>query len=266
MAEKKVFDELFALDLTDKVEGKSTGQKNKDGSDVILNYLSWSYAWAEVKKRYPNIQYEIKKFDGLPYVYDEKTGYMVYTSVTIDGITHEMWLPVMDSANKAMKAEPYKYTTGYGQYQKEKTCAAATMFDVNKTIMRCLVKNLAMFGLGLYIYAGEDLPSDMDDEPKEDKKPKKSAEKPVDKSNEKSDAQKNAEMIAEAKSNPDLLPDPNRTPEYRAKRVREEIKRVGRDEKKLLENAKVEKWEDLTDARFVTLMAFLDKELKKKQK
>lgn len=119
-----------------------------------LTYLSWAWAWAEVKKAYPDANYTIEKFNGLPYVYDENTGYMVYTTVTIGGITHEMWLPVMDGANKAMKAEPYKYTTRYG----EKTCEAATMFDVNKAIMRCLVKNLAMFGLGLYIYAGEDLP------------------------------------------------------------------------------------------------------------
>lgn len=119
-----------------------------------LTYLSWAWAWAEVKKAYPDANYAIEKFNGLPYVYDENTGYMVYTTVTIEGITHEMWLPVMDGANKAMKAKPYKYQTRYG----EKTCEAATMFDVNKAIMRCLVKNLAMFGLGLYIYAGEDLP------------------------------------------------------------------------------------------------------------
>ena len=119
-----------------------------------LSYLSWAWAWAEVKKAYSDAVYSIEKFNGLPYVYDENTGYMVYTTVTIEGITHEMWLPVMDGANKAMKAKPYEYQTRYGK----KTCEAATMFDVNKTIMRCLVKNLAMFGLGLYIYAGEDLP------------------------------------------------------------------------------------------------------------
>ena len=88
-------------------------------------------------------------------MYDENTGYMVFTTVTIDGITHMMWLPVMDGANKAMKNQPYTYAT---KYNGEKTVDAATMFDINKTIMRCLVKNLAMFGLGLYIYAGEDLP------------------------------------------------------------------------------------------------------------
>lgn len=124
-----------------------------------LSYLSWPNAWAETMKAYPDAGYEVvKQPNGLPYTYDPNTGYMVYTRVTIDGVTREMFLPVMDGANKAMKAEPYTYYTGYGQYRKEKTCEAATMFDVNKAIMRCLVKNLAMFGLGLYIYAGEDLP------------------------------------------------------------------------------------------------------------
>ena len=138
-----VFETLYHLNVNEHTESRDN-----------LTYLSWAWAWAEVKAKYPEAQYEIVKFVGIPYVYDERTGYMVYTNVTIGGITHEMWLPVMDSKNKAMKAQPYTYSTKYG----DKTVEAATMFDVNKTIMRCLVKNLAMFGLGLYIYAGEDLP------------------------------------------------------------------------------------------------------------
>ena len=121
-----------------------------------LTYLSWSWAWSEFKKAFPEAQYEVVKFDGIPYVYDEKTGYMVYTRVTADNITYEMWLPVMDSSNNAMKSESYEIKTKY----KTITVAAATMTDINKTIMRCLVKNLAMFGLGLYIYSGEDLPEE----------------------------------------------------------------------------------------------------------
>ena len=121
-----------------------------------LTYLSWAWAWGEFKKVYPEATYEVVKFDGKPYVYDENLGYMCYTTVTVGDLTHEMWLPVMDGSNKAMKATPYEYTTKYGK----KTCEAATMFDINKTIMRCLTKNLAMFGLGLYIYAGEDLPEE----------------------------------------------------------------------------------------------------------
>lgn len=157
MADKQtVFEVLNNANVNDHTEEvKSEYGKN-------LTYLSWAWAWAEIKKRYPEAKYEIVKFDGIPYVYDEKTGYMVYTNVTIEGITHEMWLPVLDSKNKAMKAEPYTYTTKNG----EKTVEAATMFDINKTIMRCLTKNLAMFGLGLYIYAGEDLPETEKEEAK----------------------------------------------------------------------------------------------------
>lgn len=150
--ENNVFNELNQVNVNEHVEKKNTGKTS-------LSYLSWAWAWAETKKRYPDATYEIVKFEnGLPYCFDPKTGYMVYTKVTIGGITHEMWLPVMDSHNAAMLAEPYKVQTKYNSYTVEK----CTMFDVNKTIMRCLTKNLAMFGLGLYIYAGEDLPEDED--------------------------------------------------------------------------------------------------------
>lgn len=147
--QKDVFNTLFAVNVNEHVEKKNTGK-------ATLSYLSWAFAWAEAKKRYPDANYEIVKFEnGLPYCYDENTGYMVYTKVTIEGVTHEMWLPVMDSHNDAMLSKPYEVKTKYGSYTVDK----CTMFDVNKTIMRCLTKNLAMFGLGLYIYAGEDLPT-----------------------------------------------------------------------------------------------------------
>lgn len=157
MAEEKktAFEILNAVNVNDHTEVKDTGK-------VKLTYLSWAWAWAEVKKRFPTASYEIIKFDGLPYVYDEKTGFMVYTKVTIEGVTHEMWLPVMDGNNRAMLDHPYEVKTKYNSF----TVQAATMFDVNKTIMRCLTKNLAMFGLGLYIYAGEDLPEDPDEDVK----------------------------------------------------------------------------------------------------
>lgn len=146
------FDMLNAVNVNDYTEKKET-----DGGRTLLTYLSWPFAWAEVKKRFPEAQYTIlKDADGLPYFSDPRTGIIVYTTVTIDGITHEMWLPVMDSNNKAMRFEQYEIQTKY----KTITVKPATMFDINKTIMRCLVKNLAMFGLGLYIYAGEDLPEE----------------------------------------------------------------------------------------------------------
>lgn len=141
------FEILNQIDLTGKIE------KKKD-----LSYLSWASAWAEIKKNFPNASYQVIKHgeQQLPYQMDERTGYLVTTEMTIDGITHQMWLPVMDGSNKAMKTESYKYKTKYG----DKTVEAATMFDINKTIMRCLVKNMAMFGLGLYVYEGEELPQD----------------------------------------------------------------------------------------------------------
>ena len=161
-----VFETLNALNINGHTE-----TKNVSGKD--LTYLSWPWAWAEVKKRYPDAHYTIwKNENGLPYTVDPLTGYMVYTSVTIDGITHEMWLPVMNGANKAMRPEAYEYKAG----NYTKTCEAASMMDINKTIMRCLVKNLAMFGLGLYIYAGEDLPEAEQAEQEEQKQ--KAATKP----------------------------------------------------------------------------------------
>lgn len=170
---KEKFQELYSLNVNEYVEKKND-----------LSYLSWSFAWAEFKKVYPDATYEVKKDEnGRCYFGDENIGYMVYTTVTAGGLTYEMWLPVMDGANKSMKLTPYQYTVKnknfkyatlnkedgkyydkYGNEQTEyetKTVEAITMFDVNKTVMRCLVKNLAMFGLGLYIYAGEDLPEDI---------------------------------------------------------------------------------------------------------
>lgn len=141
----KTFEQIRSINVSNKIE------KKKD-----LSYLSWSWAWDEFKQACPDATYEIvKDANGIPY-FETKAGVMCYTKVTTGGITHEMWLPVMDGANKPMKAEAYTYKTKFG----EKTCDAFDMFDVNKTLMRCLTKNLAMFGLGLYIYSGEDLPTD----------------------------------------------------------------------------------------------------------
>lgn len=153
-----LFNLLYQIDVKDVTE-KRNG----------LTYLSWAWAWAEVSKRVDEIDYSIYKDEQThqPYMFDEKTGYMVFTTIKIDGVSREMWLPVMDSSNKAMKDKPYTYKVKKykdknwtGDYI-DKTCEAATMFDINKTIMRCLVKNLAMFGLGLYIFTGEDMPQDV---------------------------------------------------------------------------------------------------------
>lgn len=133
-----VFERLSKINVNEYVE-------KKDG----LTYLSWAWAWSVTKKECPDASYTL-----LPTEYDDALGFMCHTSVTIEGQTLEMWLPVMDGKNKSMKKQAYTYSTKYGDKQVE----AATTFDINKTMMRCLVKNLAMFGLGIYIYAGEDLP------------------------------------------------------------------------------------------------------------
>lgn len=153
----EVFSNLVSVNVNDHVEEKNN-----------LKYLSWSWAWAEVMKRYPSATYEIKMFDGKPYLHDPALGFIVMTSITIEGIERTMWLPVMDGANKAMKEQKYTYKVKEyenrrwtGQYV-DKEVEPATMFDINTAIMRCLVKNIAMFGLGLYIYSGEDLPPDKD--------------------------------------------------------------------------------------------------------
>ena len=145
--------ELFryfnTLDVTGHIEKKNG-----------LSYLSWPFAVQEARRKCPDFSFSIQTFNGYPYQFDPKTGYMVYTTVTMGGVTIPMWLPVMDSSNKAMKDVPYEYEV-YDKFKKQytkKKVEAATMFEINKTIMRCLVKNLAMFGLGLHIYAGEDLP------------------------------------------------------------------------------------------------------------
>ena len=161
--DNKLFNSLYKITVNDVVE-----KRNK------LTYLSWAWAWAEVSKICEEVDYEIYRDPEThrPYLFDEKTGYMVFTSITVNGVKRDMWLPVMDGAHKAMKDEPYTYEVNDYQWNNEtkkkeivgkieKRVEAATMFDINKTIMRCLVKNLAMFGLGLYIFAGEDMPEDV---------------------------------------------------------------------------------------------------------
>lgn len=165
---RETFDQLYKVNVSAKTEKKNG-----------LTYLSWAWAWAEFVKICPESKYEIKTFDGKPWLYDDKLGYMVFTSITVGDDTKEMWLPVMDGANKAMKDHPYKYLAKQWVYDEkerknvqkmvEKTCEPASMFDINKTIMRCLTKNISMFGLGLYIYAGEDLPEDVKEEVKNER-------------------------------------------------------------------------------------------------
>lgn len=198
------FETLYAVNVNDHTEPKGK-----------LTYLSWTWAWAEVKKKYPDAVYAVWKDENhIPYIHDPKTGYMVFTTVTIEGLTHEMWLPIMDSRNNAM--------------------TSPTMFDVNRAIMRCLTKNLAMFGLGLYVYAGEDLP----------------------------DGEETQESIPKVK--PEAPPVEKQTNETKVEKVhiatlKDAMKQKGVTDKTVLDTFKVKTFEDLTIAQFEVALKKLDK-------
>lgn len=129
------FEELNAVNVNDKTE-----QKNG------LTYLAWAYAWGEVKKRYPEASYVIyENAQGWNYHTDGRTCW-VKTGVSIEGIEHIEELPVMNNRNQSIPLEN------------------VTSCDVNKAIQRSLTKACARHGLGLYIYAGEDLPENEKEE------------------------------------------------------------------------------------------------------
>ena len=150
--------------------------KNKDVSKNVeivnkFKYLSWTHAWAEIKTIDENANYELisNPFNGLPYFGDDMVGYFVRTKVTFQNITHEMILPVLNGANKSMKKDSYTYTV-FDKYTKkniDKTVEAIDSFAINKAIMRCFVKCIAMHGLGLNLYTGEDFPVNQDESIKE---------------------------------------------------------------------------------------------------
>lgn len=152
---RNYFKELYCFNVNENKE-----QKNK------LDYLSWAWAWAEVKKMHPGADfkiYESKNPDGwdINYFSDGRTCW-VKVGVMIDCLEHIITLPVMDFKNQSIPLEK------------------VTSFDVNKAIMRCLAKACALHGLGLYIYAGEDLPEDDPDLKKETKPTqKKQVEKKI---------------------------------------------------------------------------------------
>lgn len=141
------FSRLYDINVNGKTEKKNG-----------LTYLSWSWAWAEVKKLFPDATYTVYETDaGINYFTDGKTCW-VKTGVTINGIEHIEYLPVMNHRNQSIRLED------------------VTSMDVNKAIQRSITKACARHGLGLYIYAGEDLPEEETAAPP--KPPQKSAAKP----------------------------------------------------------------------------------------
>ena len=124
-----VFETLNGVNVNEHTEKKNG-----------LTYLSWAWAWGELLKRFPDSTYTIyENRDGWCYHTDGKTCW-VKTGVTVEGKEYIEMLPVMDFKNRSIPAD------------------AVTSFDVNKAIQRSLTKAVARHGLGLYIYAGEDLP------------------------------------------------------------------------------------------------------------
>ena len=128
MSEKTTFASIWATLSQVDVSGRIEKKQN-------LSFLSWSWAWGTLMEHYPQAEYSFQE----PAEAQKDGSVMVYCTVTIDGLSRQMWLPVMDFKNQAI--------------------SNPDAVQVNKAKMRCLVKCLAMFGLGHYIYAGEDLPS-----------------------------------------------------------------------------------------------------------
>ena len=127
-----------------------------------LSYLSWAWAWGVLMEHYPQASYLFYQGeDDVPYVKFPDGTAEVRCRVSIDNLTREMTLSVMDNRNNAIQNPNSR--------------------QVNDTKMRCLVKCLAMYGLGHYIYAGEDVPSSDKEEPKQESKNMAKVSKPVEK-------------------------------------------------------------------------------------
>lgn len=120
------FRRLFQIDVSSYIEKK--GQ---------FSYLSWPFAVAQLRLADPDASWEVKRFDGLPYLVTD-LGVFVEVAVTVAGVTLSQIHPVLDSKNRPIHVP--------------------SSFDINTSIQRCLVKAIALHGLGLSIYAGEDLP------------------------------------------------------------------------------------------------------------
>ena len=152
MEEKNYFELLNSINVNDKTEKKNG-----------LTYLSWAWAWGEVKKKFPDATYKIYETTNpqgyvCNYYTDGRTCW-VKTGVIIQGIEHIEDLPVMDYKNKSIPLEN------------------VNSFDVNKAIQRSLTKAVARHGLGLYIYAGEDLPEEERNDNKIDQMDEKQLER-----------------------------------------------------------------------------------------
>lgn len=161
MSNLTLFEQLFTRNVNDRVEKKTAGK-------ATLSYLSWAWAWAEIKKVDPKASSVIHEFplEGnehimVPYL-KTPNGYFVKVSVTIQDHTETEWLPVMDANNNALGSVAQvwsKEKNAQGKsFKVEERLPEPTAMEINKAHKRCLVKAIALHGLGLYIFSGEDLP------------------------------------------------------------------------------------------------------------
>ena len=155
MERPDTFKKLSALNLNDVKEQKGEGRN-------ALDYISWAWAWQRLHELYPTATSTIyKNAQGWNYHTDGRTCW-VEVGVTVEGLEFVEHLPVMDNRNHSIPANQ------------------VTSFDVNKAIKRCLTKAIAAHGLGLYVYAGEDLPDAADNALREETNKAIAATKPVD--------------------------------------------------------------------------------------
>ena len=141
-----------------------------------LTYLSWAWAWQEALKVDPAATFHVQTFGDKPYM-DVNGTAMVWVTVTMGGRSRTCFLPVMNSQNAPISAAGRTFKDKYGNEKVEKLDS----FNVNTAIMRCMTKCLSLFGLGLYIYAGEDLPEEGEVKEEEKVEPKKEEPKKVEK-------------------------------------------------------------------------------------
>src|SRR5437762_14247009 len=139
MMDNNYFARLNRINVSDHIEKKGS-----------FSYLSWPFAVAQLRLADPQATWEVRRFDGLPYLKTE-TGYFVEVAVTVQGVTLSQIHRVLDGKNQPIQVP--------------------TSFEINSSIQRCLVKAIALHGLGLYVYAGEDLPDGESTKPTPSKVP-----------------------------------------------------------------------------------------------
>lgn len=145
---KEIWDTLSKIDVSEHV------QKKKSDFGKYLSYLPWAIAWKLLVEKYPDSTYQIRVYENEYPCNINEFGGFVNTIVIVGGNSRSMQLPVMNHSNKAMKPISYTYSTKNG----DKKVEAINAFAINKNIQRCLVKNIALFGLGISLYIGEDIP------------------------------------------------------------------------------------------------------------